>query len=133
MPRPFTNIKDVMTDMPSVFNAGAAKGLKAVYQFDHTGLPSGGLRASCVPSGILLPEHHAARTLRAPDGHQEDSGTQPTADLPNPRDVILGIGAREERQERSSIGSRKVGHRPGSLLTAKDGCPEVARYPLSPR
>ena len=37
MPRPFSNIKDVMTDMPSVFKPDAAKGMKAVYQFDLTG------------------------------------------------------------------------------------------------
>jgi putative sterol carrier protein len=32
-----TSIKQVITEMPNRFNAGAAKGLKAVYQFDLTG------------------------------------------------------------------------------------------------
>jgi putative sterol carrier protein len=32
-----TSIKEVLTEMPNRFNAGAAKGLKAVYQFDLTG------------------------------------------------------------------------------------------------
>jgi len=31
------SIKDVLTEMPNRFNTGAAKGLKAVYQFDLTG------------------------------------------------------------------------------------------------
>jgi hypothetical protein len=32
-----TNVKEVFAAMPTRFNAGAAKGLKAVYQFDLTG------------------------------------------------------------------------------------------------
>ena len=54
MPRPFSNIKDVMTDMPSVFNAGAAKGLKAVYQFDLTG-DNGGKYNLAIDDGKLTP------------------------------------------------------------------------------
>jgi len=34
---PATSIKEVFAAMPTRFNAGAAKGLKAVYQFDLTG------------------------------------------------------------------------------------------------
>jgi len=37
MAEQLTNIKDVFTNMPSRFNKAAAKGLKAVYQFDLTG------------------------------------------------------------------------------------------------
>jgi putative sterol carrier protein len=37
MAEPATNIKDVFKEMPNRFNTGAAKGLKAVYQFDLTG------------------------------------------------------------------------------------------------
>ena len=32
-----TNIPEVFKEMPNRFNAGAAKGMKAVYQFDLTG------------------------------------------------------------------------------------------------
>jgi putative sterol carrier protein len=32
-----TNVPDVFKEMPNRFNAGAAKGMKAVYQFDLTG------------------------------------------------------------------------------------------------
>ena len=32
-----TNVADVFKEMPNRFNAGAAKGMKAVYQFDLTG------------------------------------------------------------------------------------------------
>jgi putative sterol carrier protein len=34
---PATSIKEVFAAMPTRFNAGAAKGLNAVYQFDLTG------------------------------------------------------------------------------------------------
>ena len=52
MPRPYSNVKDVMTEMPSVFNAGAAKGLKAVYQFDLTG-DNGGKYNLAIDDGKL--------------------------------------------------------------------------------
>ena len=32
-----TNVQEVFKEMPNRFNAGAAKGMKAVYQFDLTG------------------------------------------------------------------------------------------------
>ena len=52
MPRPFSNIKDVMTDMPSVFKPDAAKGMKAVYQFDLTG-DNGGKYSLAIDDGQL--------------------------------------------------------------------------------
>jgi putative sterol carrier protein len=41
-----TNVKDVFKEMPNRFNAGAAKGMKAVYQFDLTG--EGGAKYNAV-------------------------------------------------------------------------------------
>ena len=47
-----TNVKDVFTNMPQRFNAGAAKGLKAVYQFDLTG-DNGGKYNLAIDDGKL--------------------------------------------------------------------------------
>ena len=54
MPRPFSNVKDVMAEMPSVFKADAAKGMKAVYQFDLTG-DNGGKYNLAIDDGKLTP------------------------------------------------------------------------------
>ena len=47
-----TNVKDVFAAMPTRFNAGAAKGLKAVYQFDLTG-DNGGKYSLAIDDGKL--------------------------------------------------------------------------------
>src|SRR3990172_7122008 len=47
-----TDIKQVFTEMPNRFNAGAAKGLKAVYQFDLTG-DNGGKYNLAIDDGKL--------------------------------------------------------------------------------
>ena len=41
-----TNVQEVFKEMPNRFNAGAAKGMKAVYQFDLTG--EGGAKYNAV-------------------------------------------------------------------------------------
>ena len=52
MANPAANIKEVFAAMPSRFNAGAAKGLKAVYQFDLTG-DNGGKYNLAIDDGQL--------------------------------------------------------------------------------
>jgi putative sterol carrier protein len=47
-----TNIKEVFTEMPNRFNAGAAKGMKSVYQFDLTG-DNGGKYNLAIDDGKL--------------------------------------------------------------------------------
>ena len=49
---PATNVKEVFAAMPTRFNAGAAKGLKAVYQFDLTG-DNGGKYNLAIDDGQL--------------------------------------------------------------------------------
>ena len=49
---PATSIKEVFAAMPTRFNAGAAKGLKAVYQFDLTG-DNGGKYNMAIDDGAL--------------------------------------------------------------------------------
>ena len=47
-----TNVKEVFAAMPTRFNAGVAKGLKAVYQFDLTG-DNGGKCSLAIDDGKL--------------------------------------------------------------------------------
>ncbi len=67
-----TNVQEVFKEMPNRFNAGAAKGMKAVYQFDLTGDGGGKYNArhrrrQAHRGGgrARVPEHHASPWLPA--------------------------------------------------------------------